>query len=435
MAKRFKDLHELREWLQEEETQSVIDFLKDGEKQINNFRDWLVSNYDKINSLNTLDELVDYKEWFEEEDENNISNFEKFQQIKDLDQLLELQNWFDNTDTNGNKGYDKIQKLYDLETVDLDEIETSFTQHKQQLDDDFEELQSSYQKYESALEQGYKYAQSIIQVYTDNDAKLAQQEQVWEILKKKVTDESTKWKTEYQTELEKARQNVKAEFTQFEKDCQTTRKKIDSIMEELQQIKDDSYAILGIATSAKLATSYGSKIIGLQESIKQQKDKFFWINISVSIISLLFLVFNIVGIICKWFELADYQSFISRFFMVGSVIVPLIWIAKQSGELMRQDMHILEEYEHKKALVSTYVGYKDDLLSMIKNQEGIEQKQHIIDLIQSTTQGIMKNPANTLPRRKHEKLPLEDAITTVLDASKALKTPLNILEGVVKKDS
>ena len=321
---------------------------------------------------------------------------------KKIEHMNNIKEWFDEPMSSGKTRFEILQ------TLNIDVMLENSKGQSSILEDKLQELDDIATNYETTLLTGIENARAMTTAFTENAIILKKRQDEWNALQTDFEEKIETYQTRHNTEIV------------------TTKEKLAKLVYEIESIKTESSNVLNLATSAGLAKAYGVKIKNLTDSIKKQRNTFFYINITLTVIACIFAIVNITGFVLKWFDINDYQGFIGRFFMFGSMALPLIWIAKQNGELMRQNMHILEEYEHKKSLVDTYVGYKNDLISLTDSSE--QSKLHVLDLIAATTKGIMKNPANTLPKNKFEKLPLEEAISTILDTSKILQEPLNILK-------
>lgn len=370
------------------------------EQEIKDNNDWETEE-DQINK-NTELTLKRIVEWLKSQDKKVVLNLEKLGKLSDVSKLLKYTNWFESKDKNGITGYDKIQTLTKIKSYNfdqslnnfkqkenkydkqfqekLDSLEENFKDKFDMLDEKFQEVENLADNYSVTLQQGFKVAQKITDTFEQND----------EILK----DKQGAW-NDFQDDCETTLKGFETDHSSI---LDKTRLELEKLKKELKEIKDDALDILDIATSAGLSKSYGKKIDDISKEINWQKNIFIAVNLLMTIIASIFFIISTLN------PSNDIVSFVIRFLPTLALIAPLIWIAKQNGELLRQNLHIREEYEHKRSLVATYSGYRKTLFEMLTKDDS---SKPIINLIESTTQGIMRNPSEQLPKSKQELMPFE----------------------------
>lgn len=318
---------------------------------------------------------------------------------KKLNKVNDIISWLDTKDNNGMTGLEKVETIKKIDITDI-----------------LKNINHAINKYKN-LELQTEENQKILEEAIVNSKKINNKIDEIEEFHKKSLKEKIELKEEFIEEIDKAKKELS---------------NISLKHDELKNIQKEAKEILGISTSAGLATSYKEKIDRLNKEIKQQQTIFFWINISLLVIIVIFNIFTRKF----WFEITDYKQFLSRLAMLGSISLPAIWIAKQNGELLRENLHTLEEYEHKKTLIDTYVGYKATLEAIninIADEEGQGTDKAILELINETTKGIIKNPSLNMSKSKKEKMPLEDVLLSLTDKINGVEKNIKSIPDTIKR--
>lgn len=165
-----------QEEINEEESENkYLDVqLEEQIESLKEFKEWLeitdddgVSNFDKLQKLDTLPnirELINIVEWFNLKLDTNKTNLQSIQELDNLSKILKWTHWLNYTDEHGQSGADKVNTLRQLNIYDFKELlkqleqkETKFQAEfneqiniqSQNIQEKLEELQSNY---DSAME-------------------------------------------------------------------------------------------------------------------------------------------------------------------------------------------------------------------------------------------------------------------------------------------
>ena len=304
--------------------------------------------------------------------ETGIEEIEEIEEGKEDIYEVRLQEMMEKQQESFQEKLDELNQTYDTHLAEVTAKKLAITEY----------LTAVQVKFTAAT----TTAQNINTTYTNNSAKLKESQDAWNLLKDEYSETTKEQQLSHDTKLK-------------------------VITDKLSTLQKEAEAVLDISTSAGLAKSYHEKIKGISEEINGQKLIFIVANLMILCIS----IFGFWG-----FSSLEFEGIESMYRMLFhslptiAMVSPLLWIAKQNGELLRQNIRIREEYEHKKSLVTTYNGYKNSLLETLTDEHMHADERHpISSLIEDTTKGIMRNPSDDI-YAKEESMPYEDLLKILI---------------------
>lgn len=186
---------------------------------------------------------------------------------------------------------------------------------------------------------------------------------------------------------------------------------------EYDGLKSNIEKLLPGATSAGLASAFS-------DAKKSYKLKIiiFTVLFYASIVALGgFGIWWISGLMIKGSDLslttATTGQLINNFLYKLPVLIPLVWLATFSAKRRNEYTRLEEEYEHKWALTSSYLGFKKQIDEMETDDSQLTQL-----LLKTAIETIGFNPSVTLSSKHDEKTPaLEHIIDLVKRTGKENK--------------
>ena len=163
----------------------------------------------------------------------------------------------------------------------------------------------------------------------------------------------------------------------------------------------------------KITDGYIKKIVELNKAIDGNQPKFTnCILVSVAIVSGI-LIANIVLAIC----FSDKNINWLMITVSGTSIAGLIlWIARYFNRRIHEDIHLKEEYEHRKILLEMFETYSKTIKDLSPNDTA-----PMIDFIKNVSNMVSKSPANSLNRKKGDSSAINDCMETLANCKKVVE--------------
>lgn len=170
--------------------------------------------------------------------------------------------------------------------------------------------------------------------------------------------------------------------------------------EKINSIHNDIITKNTAIINNELAAYFNQKVNNLEKNLKKFS-KFFIIMTIIDIII-------IIGLFCLNIFLQQLKNenifFDIRLsiFSIG-IIGLLLWITKYFNRRTHETVQLIEDYEHKSLVLSSFLSYSKELEKLSK-----ADKQFLLDYISKVSSTINKSPASNLNKRKSDNTPIED---------------------------
>lgn len=314
---------------------------------------------------------------------NNINGFHDLI-FRDVDNKKSLKSELEELKTNFNNDLLSLNKQIDEEKAFIEKNNEFIENTRSKSSSEIKEIIGSSKETVSQLTDFYD---QIFGVPQEDGSLSGGLEQEIEINKKKLIDLRTTQESEFSEALKKR----KSEF---------------------ENLKTNIEKLLPGATSAGLASAFSAAKEAYKNKIWLFTGLFY-----ASVLILLGIGFiwlrNIIGANSGQSQsilatATTGQLFNSLIFKLP-IIIPLIWLATFSAKRRNEYTRLQEEYEHKWALTSSYLGFKQQINEMQTDDDTLTEL-----LLKTAIETIGFNPSVTLSSKHDEKAPIVGNIIDLL---------------------
>ena len=161
--------------------------------------------------------------------------------------------------------------------------------------------------------------------------------------------------------------------------------------EKINSIHNDIITKNTAIINNELAAYFNQKVNNLEKNLKKFS-KFFIIMTIIDIII-------IIGLFCLNIFLQQLKNenifFDIRLSIFSIGIIGLLWITKYFNRRTHETVQLIEDYEHKSLVLSSFLSYSKELEKLSE-----ADKQFLLDYISKVSSTINKSPASNLNKRK-----------------------------------
>ena len=93
-----------------------------------------------------------------------------------------------------------------------------------------------------------------------------------------------------------------------------------------------------------------------------------------------------------------------------------LWIARYYNRRVHEDIHLREEYEHRKIVIKMFDPYSKKIQDL-----PAKDNAPLLDYIKNVSNTIGKSPANSLNRKKGDASALNDSMDTLANIKKIVE--------------
>ncbi len=104
-------------------------------------------------------------------------------------------------------------------------------------------------------------------------------------------------------------------------------------------------------------------------------------------------------------ETIEIIDFIKYTFLTTSSLSLILWVARYFNRREHEDIHIREEYEHRKILLKTFKLYGEYIKALSP-----DNNKPLLDFTEKVSTTINKSPANSLNRKKGDNIPVTEVL-------------------------
>lgn len=110
----------------------------------------------------------------------------------------------------------------------------------------------------------------------------------------------------------------------------------------------------------------------------------------------------------------------------SSILALSLWLAKYYNRRIHETIQLKEDYEHKRILLSTFKAYGEQIQHLLK-----DNPSPLLDFTKQVSNAINKNPADSLNKKKGDKIPIAD----VIELTSAIRLLVESKEASSKKET
>ncbi len=164
---------------------------------------------------------------------------------------------------------------------------------------------------------------------------------------------------------------------------------------------------------------YENKIKELNAGIKGNRIAFFSLVALSIVVVITFMVINITGKIYFVKETIDLSANFDKWDWIRlnitttSIVGLILWVARYFNRRTHEDIHMREEYNHRKILLKTFKLYGEYIKTLSPNND-----KPLLDFTEKTSSTINRSPANSLNRKKGDNIPISETLEIIQSIQK-----------------
>jgi hypothetical protein len=187
-----------------------------------------------------------------------------------------------------------------------------------------------------------------------------------------------------------------------------------------QHLKEKIEGLLPGATSAGLASAYGSLASRFKKSVQFYTGLFsacvvLLVACSVAIATKSFTLYPTFEVI--WVEEREWHFIFKALLLKAPFVAPIVWLALFATKRRSQYERLNQEYAHKEAFATSYASYKLQLQELKIDSDNLQK-----ELISKAIETMAFNASSTLDGKHDEKLPAHQIVEDALRNDKNTKT-------------
>lgn len=306
---------------------------------------------------------------------NNINGFHDLI-FRDVDNKKSLKSELEELKTNFNNDLLSLNKQIDKEKAFIEKNNEFIENTRSKSSSEIKEIIGSSKETVSQLTDFYD---QIFGVQQEDGSRAGGLEQEIEINKKKLIELRTTQETEFSEALKKSKY-------------------------EYENLKRNIEKLLPGATSAGLASSFSTAKEAYKDKIKRFT-RVFYLSVLILLGFGCLWLWNIINVKSGQSQsilaTATTGQLINSLIVKLPIIISLIWLATFSAKRRNEYTRLQEEYEHKWALTSSYLGFKQQIDEMQTDDDTLTKL-----LLKTAIETIGFNPSVTLSSKHDEKAPI-----------------------------
>lgn len=306
---------------------------------------------------------------------NNINGFHDLI-FRDVDNKKSLKSELEELKTNFNNDLLSLNKQIDEEKAFIEKNNEFIENTRSKSSSEIKEIIGSSKETVSQLTDFYD---QIFGVQQEDGSRAGGLEQEIEINKKKLIELRTTQESEFSEALKKSKY-------------------------EYENLKRNIEKLLPGATSAGLASSFSTAKEAYKDKIKRFT-RVFYLSVLILLGFGCLWLWNIINVKSGQSQsilaTATTGQLINSLIVKLPIIISLIWLATFSAKRRNEYTRLQEEYEHKWALTSSYLGFKQQIDEMQTDDDTLTKL-----LLKTAIETIGFNPSVTLSSKHDEKAPI-----------------------------
>lgn len=89
--------------------------------------------------------------------------------------------------------------------------------------------------------------------------------------------------------------------------------------------------------------------------------------------------------------------------VLSTILILCLWLTRYYNRRLHEIIHIREDYKHKSIVFGIFTSHGKDIRELSDNDPSA-----LIDFIKQVSNTLNKNPADSLNKKKGDKLPVDD---------------------------